>query len=79
MVRLRNLKKSDEIGECDIIPEDSKQAGHITVNLNSEKLEEFSLPEGYEWCENHVYHAARNLVTLLKGDDIPEEYLVMWY
>ena len=57
----------------------SKQAGHITVNLNSEKLEEFSLPEGYEWCENHVYHAARNLVTLLKGDDIPEEYLVMWY
>ena len=32
MVRLRNLKKSDKIGECDIIPEDSKQAGHITVN-----------------------------------------------
>ena len=79
MVRLRNLRKTDTIGECDIIPEDSQQVGHITVNLNSGKLEEVLLPEGYEWCENHVYHAARNLIALLKGDDIPEEYLVMWY
>ena len=46
MVRLRNLKKSDKIGECDIIPEDSKQAGHITVNLNSEKLEEIRSQKG---------------------------------
>lgn len=79
MIKLKNLRKNDSIGECDIFPEDSRKAGHIVVNLNSEELEEISLPKGYEWCKNHAYHAAKNLVTLLKMDDIPEEYLVMWY
>lgn len=78
MVKLKNIKRIDNIGTCDIIPEDSKKSGQITVNLSSEELENFRLPEGYEWCEKHVYHAARNLINLLKDEKIPKEYLVMW-
>lgn len=79
MVRLKNLKMNDGIGECDIIPEDSENYGHITVDLNSEQIKNYSLPAGYEWCVSHVYHAARKLVTLLKNGEMPKEYLLMWY
>ena len=51
MVRLKNLKKNSATVECDIIPEDSEQRGHIVVNLVSGELEGYSLPEGYEWCK----------------------------
>lgn len=79
MVKLKNLKRNDNLAECDIIPEDSQQVGHITVNLDSEELENFLLPADYEWCENHVQHAARTLAELMKNGEMPEEYLVMWY
>ena len=67
MVRLKNLEKSNITVECDIIPEDSKQLGHIVVNLDSGELENYSLPEGYEWCRNHVQK------------NMPDEKLLMWY
>lgn len=78
MVRLKNLKRNKNIGECDIIPEDSIHAGHIIVDLDLKELKEYSLPAGYEWCVNHAYHAGRNLVTLLLDGQMPEEYVVMW-
>ena len=78
MIKLKNLKRNDAVGECDVYPEDSQQAGHIVVDLNSGSVNEYSLPSGYEWCLNHVNHAAENLVRLLKRDKVPNEYLVMW-
>ena len=48
MVKLKNLKKNERIGECDIFPEDSSNAGHIVVDLESEELKDFSLPDGYD-------------------------------
>lgn len=79
MVRLKNLKKNDVIAECDILPEDSIESGHITVDLKTGRLEESSLPSGYEWCKSHVNHAKANLLRLAKQESLPEEYLAMWY
>lgn len=79
MVKLINIKKVDSIVECDIIPEDSRESGHILVNLESGELKDFFLPKGYEWCRNHVNHAKNNLIKLAGEGDLPEEYLVMWY
>ncbi|WP_334160370.1 hypothetical protein [Muricomes intestini] len=79
MVRLKNLEKSNITVECDIIPEDSKQLGHIVVNLDSGELENYSLPEGYEWCRNHVHHAQMALYELAKEKNMPDEKLLMWY
>lgn len=79
MVKLKNIKKSDPIIECDIIPEDSTDSGHIIVDLNSGDIKNFSLPDGYEWCRNHVNHAKNNLIMLANEEHVPEEYLVMWY
>ena len=78
MVKLKNLRKNDSIGICDIIPEDSSSSGYIVVDLVTEEVKEYSLPVGYEWCVKHAYHAAKNLVSLLNENNIPKEYLVMW-
>lgn len=78
MVKLKNLKRNDHIGECDIFPEDSLRAGHIVIDLDREELQEYSLPDGYEWCVNHVHHAAKGLADLLREGKMPEEYLMMW-
>lgn len=79
MVKLVNLKKNSATAECDILPEDSAQSGHIVIDLASGELKEFSLPEGYEWCRNHVNHAKKKLLELIKESILPKEYLVMWY
>ena len=79
MIRLKNLKKNNVMAECDIIPEDSTECGHIVVNLGSGELEDCVLPKGYEWCRNHVNHAQINLLELSKKEMLPDEYKVMWY
>ena len=79
MVRLKNIMKSSSFIECDIIPEDSSQSGHIVVDFISEEIKESSLPDGYEWCRNHVTHAKNKLIELSTKENIPDEKLVMWY
>lgn len=79
MVKLKNLKRCESTAECDIFSEDSKVSGHIVIDLASGSLREFTLPDGYEWCDNHAYHAARNLARLAKNENLPDEHLVAWY
>lgn len=79
MIKLKNLKKNDSLVECDIIPEDSDKAGHLVVDLKSNKTLKYDLPDGYEWCRSHVKHASDVLIRLSKEDSFPEEKLVMWY
>ena len=79
MVRLKNIKKSDSAIECDILPEDSEQMGHVVVGAGSGELLEYNLPAGYEWCRNHVNHAQDELLKLLNERDMPNEKVVMWY
>lgn len=79
MVRLKNIKRNNNIIECDIIPEDSAEYGHVAVNIDSAAVESFSLPENYETCISHVHHAKRALLKIAKDEDLPEEKLVMWY
>ncbi|MDO4272700.1 MAG: hypothetical protein Q4D16_03450 [Eubacteriales bacterium] len=79
MVKLKNIKKNNATIECDIYPEDSKQSGHVTVALDSRTVSGYSLPNGYEWCRNHVNHAKTALIELLEAEDLPTEYLVKWY
>lgn len=79
MVRLKNIRKNDSIIESDIIPEDSLGCGHVMVDIQTGELKEFDLPEGYEWCRNHVSHAQNKLIELSKQDSPPNEKLIMWY
>lgn len=79
MVKLINIKKSGNVIECDIIPEDSKSTGHLIVDIDKEKIIKCSLPNGYEWCTNHVSHAFDNLLELASKEELPDSWLIMWY
>ncbi len=79
MVKLKNIKKNDYFIESDIIPEDSQKSGHVTVDIKSGELKAYDLPEGYEWCTNHVNHAKNKLLEISSLDNLPKEKLIMWY
>ena len=82
MVKLKNIKKNGTFMECDILPEDSKDFGHVAIDLRSKdpyKTVEYTLPEGYEDCLNHVSHTVTALLKMKDLDEIPSERLVMWY
>lgn len=79
MVRLRNIVKNNTIIEADLYPETCKEPGHIIVDLKSGKVKSSNLPAGYEDAFNYATHAKQGLLELANREDIPKEYLVMWY
>lgn len=80
MIRLKNIRIKNKTVICDIIPEDSQTAGFIEIDLVEQKVSNFSLPVGYEWCESHIKHAERYILkTLSKENTLPSEKIVMWY
>lgn len=80
MVRLKNIRIRNKTVICDIIPEDSQTAGFIEVDLVEQKVSNFSLPVGYEWCESHIKHAESYILKTLKEKNIlPLEKTIMWY
>lgn len=80
MVKLENIEKNNNLIECDILPEDSKEYGHLKVNLDSEEIDGYALPEGYEWCRNHLTHAKKALLKYgTSKEPLPDQDLIMWY
>jgi len=80
MIKLKNIVMENNAVKSEIVPEDSKMSGTIEINLLENKIVNFALPIGYEWCKNHLYHAKRVLIELSRTKtEIPKEKLIMWY
>lgn len=79
MIRLKNIERRNDVVKCNIIPEDSKESGTLTVDLKKEDITSYTLPEGYEDCTVHVRHACTAIVEDAKAGKLPKERLVMWY
>ena len=79
MIRLKNLA-IDENGNviADAYPEDAKTPGRIV--MSKDELIDYTLPEGYDWCENHLHHAEwfimKNYEKIKSGEI--KEPLIMW-
>lgn len=78
MIKLKNIEKNDGLMQCSIIPEDSKDAGHLIVDVTSGMIKEYTLPKGYEWCKKHINHAKDTLLKLYNAKETPKEKIVMW-
>ena len=80
MVKLKNIVINGNIAKCDIYPEDSPANGSLEVDLQTREIKSYTLPVGYEWCENHIAHAKNYLVEVSKSNnEISTEKLIMWY
>lgn len=81
MIELKNIKIDGNIVKCEIYPEDSRTSGHIEVDVSEDKIIDFTLPPGYEWCKNHLEHAKRFIVKhFCHIRDIPiHDKTLMWY
>ena len=79
MIRLKNIRKNNNIIECEIFPEDCKENGYLSVEIDSEEIVKYELPIGYEWCTNHIAHAERELLDMAKNNNVQKEKTIIWY
>ena len=78
MLKLKNIKSDNCIISCDIYPEDSTEAGYMRYDLKKDKVLQFDLPKGYEWCERDSAQA----VQYFRNTDItnlPKEKTLIWF
>lgn len=79
MVKLKNLRRNNNLVECDLYIEDSTDPQHFIVDVESKEVIQFSAPKDYPHCENHVAHARWKIIALAKQGEIPPECTIMWY
>lgn len=78
MVVLRNIERKKDTIEADFYPEDSKEAGHVVVDIESKKIISKVDVKGYEFF-SYAHHAKNGLIDLIEKEELPEKYIVMWY
>ena len=79
MVKLKNIKKiSDNMIECNLLPEGSEEMGHMLVDISKREVVNYDLPKGFEWCTNHVAHAMRALLDMVENNYIVQEKTIAW-
>lgn len=76
MLRLKNIKIENGKAEADFYPEDSKNAGHIVVNLENNEIISCEDVNGYG--ESYRGHAKQHLIRMAKDNNITTERTVMW-
>lgn len=79
MVKLKNLKRNNNLVACDLYIEDSADPQHFVVDIATKEVVEFSAPKDYPHCENHVAHAQWKIIALANQGELPSEYTIMWY
>lgn len=78
MIKLKNIVKNDPFIKCDIYPEDSMSPGSIICNIHERSLVKYNLPNGYEWCINHVFHALYAILDMNDKKKMLSEKTIMW-
>jgi len=78
MVRLKNIAIKNGNVECDFSPEDCLKSGRLVVDIQTKEVVNCTLPDGYEWCLNHVRHAVDYLCNITP-DNMPNEKCIMWH
>lgn len=79
MIKLKKIKKNDNLITCEAFVENCKQAMPLIYNIKKGELEEYEFPDGYDYCDSHISHARRYLRSIANSDNIPENKLIMWY
>lgn len=79
MIALKNITRNKRQIICEAYIEDCPEMLLLTFNEVSGDFEPYTLPNGYDWCDGHIAHAARYLETLIEKDFEPHDRMIMWY
>jgi len=77
MLRLKNIQFQNNVAEADFYPENSKEAGHIVVNLETKEV--ISCEEVPGFGESYRGHAKWHLIRMANEGATAKEQTVMWY
>lgn len=79
MVKLFNILLNGNTISCDYTPENSKQAGHLSMNINTKELTNISYSK-YEYGKKlYVSHVRKKLAEIINMAELPKEVVAIWY
>ena len=79
MLKLKNIKKNNNIISAEYDPESSGELGSISVDIDSGKLVDSRASKLDSPLPIYLKHAEDALKKIMIEDDIPKEKLIMWY
>lgn len=80
MVKLFNIKKSDNLISCNYTPETSSLKGFVEVDAKTQEVSKVEYSEYEYGKKTYVAHVRSKLSELLSANKpIPKEIVVSWY
>lgn len=82
MLKLINIKMTDDIIEADYIPEDSSDTARVSMNLKNGDVSVETIEEYGKMYSRMAVNGLQKIFDELKSkkiNEIPNERLVMWF
>ena len=79
MLRLKNIKRNNNLIMASYDPEATGELGFISLDLKTGEVVESRASKYDEDMPTHLHHGITALRKLIKEDMLPKEKLVMWY
>ena len=79
MIRLKSIKKNDNIVSCLAFVEDCETAVAVSYDVEKDVLLHKELPFDYFWCDRHFDYAKKELKKMVDSGDIRDHATIMWY
>lgn len=76
MIKLENIRKNNNVIECDLIPENSNKSCLFSYDIVSGKVS-CVLPVGYEYCSAHITMVTNWIKKNVSN--LPSKKTIMWY
>jgi hypothetical protein len=79
MLKLVNIKKTDEYIEANYIPEHTNELGYVKIEIKTKNViqcQRTPSDEGLPW---YFSHARDKLIKCIDLTEIPKEMPVVWY
>lgn len=82
MLKLINIRITDDVIEADYIPEDSSEKAHVSMNMTKGDVTVATIEEYGKMYSRMAVNGLQKIFDELKSkkiNEIPNERLVMWY
>lgn len=79
MLKLKNIKKNNNIISAEYDPENSGELGSISIDIDSGEVIDSQASKLDSPLPIYLKHAEDALKKIVMEDKLPQEKLIMWY